>query len=660
MSIKPVIFGEFYGGWATDQRLGIPNSHAYSQSVDFRKSPSSLSVLPQPVREDANICRDLIVNEVMTNDGTVYAYGNAGYFYKRTTAGVWSVEGNTGTGYFGEDYRKDADSIYLAGAKSVSLYNPVSSSSAMLVNKYGPSQSFYNNNANTAPLNVNANQQGSSLTTGILVATNPLLETNISVRYFQTDIEPLNKIQVFVVAKGTGDWTVTLHDGLNNVLATATVTNANLMNNAWNDFIFTTAPNGQVRVYPAPNARTYHIHVTSTVADGTVSSSQSNDLTSCDLIIYADRMVQTNNGYHPIQRFQQFECIGNANYISVWEPITDTPTNSEWQRHKLVLPSEYECCGEATTNEFLIAAFEKNTTGTNTPQEGLLIFWDGLEPTYNYDVPISEGSPQGLHTYQNVAYYYAGGDWWAITSPLTQPVKLRNMPGSATEFTNISAPITVYPYAATVRRGIQLMAYPSATTNTTVNFGVYSWGAVDKNYPESFGYNYLISTGSQNYSASNNLKIGMVQSFGDLLHISWQDNLNGGYGIDVVTNSSKPSSYAKWQSLTFDAGLISKYKTALYMDMYYYIQSGVTVRMAYQTDSDGVWHYSPYYSMTALWNGGQNGNNYARLNCTDTNGGRFHEVQLQIEILCDSTVTTPPAIQSVTLVYDTNSAEVLQ
>lgn len=656
MSIKRLTFGQFSGGWSTDLHLGIKASQAYTQAIDFRKSPSAMSVLPAPSREDGKICKDLIVNEVMSNAGVIYGYGDAGYFYKRTTAGVWSVIGNTGTGYFGMDYRKDADSIYLAGAKSVSLYNPVSSNSAMLVNKYGPSASFYNNSANTPGFNVNANQQGSNLTTTVLVATLPLNEIASQIRYFQTDIEPLNKIQVFVVNKGTGNWTLTLHDGLNNVLGTATVSNASLVNNTFNDFIFTSAPNGQVRVYPAPNARTYHFHLTSTVADGTVSSSALNDLSTCDVQIFADRMVQTNNGYHPIQRFQQFECIGNANYISVWEPITDTPTNAEWQRHKIVLPSEYENCGLATTNEFLIAAFEKNTTGSNTPQEGLLVFWDGLETTYNYDVPIAEGSPQGLHTYQNVAYYYAGGDWWAITSPLTQPVKLRNMPGSATEFTNVNAPITVYPYAATVRRGIHLMAYPSATTNGSVNFGVYSWGAVDKNYPESFGYNYVISTGTQNYTFLNNLKIGMVQSFGDLLHISWRDDVNGGYGIDVISNTSTPATYAKWQSLVVDGNMLSKYKSGIYMDTYYYFPAGASIVMSYQIDNLG-WVPSPSYSVTSLWNGGQNGNNYARFDITNANGGRFHEIQLQIEVFGDGTVTVPPAVQEVGLVFDDNASE---
>lgn len=657
--IKGLIFQNFGGGWATSKKIGIKNSFAYSQALDFRKEPDQISVLPGPVREDAGVVKDLVLNEVMSNDGTIFGYGNAGYLYKRTTAGVWSVEGNTGTGNGGMDYRKDADSIYLAGSKSVSLYSPISGTPTTLVNKYGISYSTYNNSS-LAGLNVNAFQQGSSLTTTLTVATTPLNENGTLLRYFQSDIEPLNKISVFVVAKGTGNWTLTLHDGSNNVLGTATVSNANVVNNTWNDFVFTSAPNGQVRLYVEPNARTYHFHLTSTVADGTVSSSTTNDLRTCDLQIWADRMVVTNNGFHPIQRFLQFECIGNANYLSIWEPISDVPTNTEWLRHKLVFPQEYEVCGLTLQNEFIVVACERTTTGTNTPQEGLLFFWDGLSTSYNYFIRVPEGSPQGLHSFENIAYYYAGGAWWAVTSAVSLPVKIRTMPGSQTEFSGSAAQIKVFPSAATVRRGVHLMTYPGTSTNTSVNFGVYSWGAVDKNFPQSFGYSYIPSTGSQNYSVSNNLSLGGVWSFGDTMHLSWRDDLNGGYGVDVVSNSTNPAATASWESLIFDNNYIAKQKQAMYMESYYSLPAGATITLKYKIDQEASWHYSDAFSTTSLWNGGQNGNNYARLGISSGNAGRFHEIQIGFDIACDSTVTTSPSVSMVSLVYSDLNDEKLQ
>lgn len=665
MAKLPLVFKGFAGGLATDLKSGIKNSFAGtagagslgSYAVDFRRSPSQLTVLPKPVREDNGIVTDLVQNEVMTRDGTIYAIGSTGGFYKRTTAGLWSREANINVGTYGIDYRYDTDSIYLTQNKSVSLYNNVSGTNgtpAMYMSFYGQSFSTYNN-SDTVGFNVSAYQAGSAQTTRIGTS---VLEQNTALRYFQSDIEPLAKISVFVTAKGTGDWTLTLHDGLNNVLATKTITNANLTNNVFNDFTFTTP----VRIYVAANigngiisgnARTYHFHLTSTVADGTVSSSAINDLSTCDLQVWADRMVMTQNGMHPMIRFQQYEIIGNGNYISAWEPLTEPPTNNEWLRHRLTFPSEYEVCGLSVFNEYLAIACEKSTSSnTSVPQEGLIFWWDGVSPTYNYLTKIPEGSPQGIHEYKNVIYYFAGGAWYAIGSPASNPVKIRTMPGSATEYSGAAAPLKVYPYAATVRRGIHLMGYPSMTTDTSINYGVYSWGSVDKNFPESFGYNYLLSTGSTNYSVSNNLTIGMVKSFGDTLHISWRDTLNdGGYGVDVITNASAPATNATWESLIFDNGNPMKEKTGCYITASFLtLPSDCSFKIKYKLDRATSWTYSNEFTEAALLYPNQ-----ARFDVTsDGSGNRFFECQIGLDI---TSGTTSPTFTGITLVFDNNTNE---
>lgn len=659
---QALVFKQFEGGLATDLKLGIKNSFAGTAgagslgtyAIDFRKRPSQFTVLPQPTREDNGIVTDLIQNEVMTKDGTIYAVGDSGGFYRRTTAGIWSKEGDIGVGTYGIDYRIDTDSIYLTQNKNVSLYNNVSGtngSSALYMSFYGQSYSTYQP-TQTVPY-VNPYQAGSSLTT--LVGTS-VLEQNTAIRYFQSDIEPCAKISVFVVSKGTGDWTLTLHDGNNNTLATSTVTNANLTNNVFNDFTFSS----QVRLYVAANigngiyssnARTYHFHLTSTVADGTVSSTSTNDLSTCDLEVWADRMVMPQNGKHPMQRFQQFETFGNANYLSVWEPLSVPPTNDEWLRHRLTFPMEYEVCGLTVFNEYLAIAVER-TTSSNTlvPQEGIIFFWDGTSPSYNYYTKIPEGSPQCIHEYKNNIYYFAGGDWFVITDPASQPIKIRRMPMSNTEYSGVNTPVQIYPYAATVRRGIHLMAYPSMTTDTTINYGVYSWGAVDKNYPDSFGYNYQISTGSYNYSAQNNLTIGMVKSYGDTLHISWRDSsIDGGYGIDVIDNTSTPATNSSWESLIFDNGLTMKEKLGLYiMVTFYSLPSDCSFKLKYQLDRGG-WIYSDDIISDSL--------NYPNIARFDITGNRrYYEAQIGIDITSGSTT---PNFTSLTLVYDDDSQEAL-
>lgn len=660
ITTKPLVFSNNTGGLSDDPKVGIKYSFADGQGINFRSSPSQLTVLPGLSREDNGAAQDLILNEVMASNGVIYATGDAGYVYRRTVPGVWSSIGNLSSGCAGIDYRADTDDIYLTSQKTASNITHVTAGPALPtlnVDYYASSFTTYDNTVN-AGFNVNCDQEGSTSTTTPMVATVPLSEASVARRYFQTDIEPCNQIAVYVVEPGSGDWTVTLQDGLNNTIGTSTILNADLVANTWATFEFTSAPNGQVRLYPAPNARTYHFHVTSTVADGELSSSATNDMSTADCRIYADRFVFTKNGLHPIQRYLEYECFGNGNYLSIWEPITDPPTNDEWLRHRLTFPQEYEVCGLALQNEFLVIACEKNTTlDSSVPQEGMLFFWDGSSDTYVYNVPIQEGTPYALNVYKNVIYYFAGGTWWALSSPTTVPVPQKQMPGTNTDYSGAYAPITMYPYSATIRRDIQLFTWPGTVPNDDFSFGVYSWGQKNKNYPETLGYDYTISTGSQNYSGSNNLSLGMAQAFGDLLHVSWRDDLGGGYGIDVVTNSNAPATYSYWKSLIFDAGFPGKLKTAYYMEIYYPVMpDDATITMSYSINH-GAWQYSPAYSTANLW---QDREHYARFYCTANAGGNFHDIQLQIEIRCPDGVTTSPVVEEVALVYDTNANALMQ
>lgn len=666
MAKKVIVFSQFNGGLSDDSKIGIKYSAAYLQGFDVRSSPSQMSVLPGMTREDGGVVRDLILNEVMASNGIIYGVGNSGVIYRRSVNGMWSVIDSMSSGTGGIDFRKDTDAIYLTSNKTATRIDTIVNGTSPILNVdyFSDSISTYNN-INQVGFVVAADQEGSQLTTAILVATSPLNESDLNRRYFQTDIEPCDRISVYVIAKGTGDWTLTLQDGINNILATSTILNANLKNNAWADFYFTNAPNGQVRLYPAPNARTYHFHVTSTVADGMVSSSTSNDLHTCDVRVWADRFVYPVSGLHVIDRFLQYELFGNGNYISAWEPISDPPTNDEWKRHRLTVPMEYDNVGIDHTNEFSIAAWGMTTTSTiSNPAQGLLTFWDGLADTYNYDVPIAEGTPWALHVYMNVAYYYAGGSWWAITSPTTQPVKLKTLPHATGRYSTTSTPTTMYPYGATVQDGIQLLAFPGKTTNPNINVGVYSWGALNKNYDPTLSYDYLSSTGTQNYATSNNIQLGMVKAFGDLIHLSWRDDQGSGspkYGIDVVTNASLPVGYAKYQSLVISNGYEAKEKTAAYVEAYFpNLPAGVTITLGYSIDEGAFVVDKNSYSTTNLWQGKAS---YARFDVTlDVGGmaaGRFHEIQGQIEIRTGTGIVNPASIQMVAVVIDDGREEQL-
>lgn len=668
-TIRAFVYKSWVGGQATDKKTGIGNSFADSQSLDFRTSPSQMSVLPASRRADNGIVTDLVQNEVMTADGTIYAIGSAGNVYRISPAGVWSLFGNIGSvGTYGINYRQDQDAIYIPGTNSVSQIITVSTNPILQIGFYGDSQSTYDNSSN-AGFNVNSNQSGSALTTAILTTYG---ENNTTQeRFFQTDINPVEKIGVNIITKGTGDWTLVVHDGLNNQLGTTTVTNANLTSNAFNYFVFSAplqinVPTSNTASGTSSNVQTYHFHLTSTVADGTVSSTTSNDLSTADMALYANRLVNTKNGIHAQVTFQQFECITNGRYLSIWEPLGDpAPSNSEWQRQGLSFPSGYEGTGETVFNEYLVVACGLTTTGTNTAQQGILFYWDGLSSTYNYFTPIPEGIPESIHTYENAVYYEAGGNWYTITSVAATPQKIRRLPGTEDLYNDSNVQSHLNPNMGTVRYGVHLLGWPSTTTNPNIPYGVYTWGQTDTTQPYSFGYSYLLSNGDQYVSLTNNLTIGMVKNFGNILHFSWSDS--GAYGVDIVDAGSNPAPFASWESLIEDADITTKQKLASYIEAHWLdIQDGVSIVLKYSINR-GDWVYSSG-TMSNAAGGFSNANlwapddtpNYGRFDIGDsTVEERFYELQVGVDIYCDSTVTEPPVIVGVSVIFDSLGSELL-
>jgi hypothetical protein len=532
---------QFYGGQSSDEAIGTAASFSYSRALEHRRNPSQLTVLPGPRKISAGVITDLILNMVQTKSGDRYAYGDQGNIYKVDTSNVVTSAGKLSTGSDGCLYRSDSDAIYFATQTDVQRMYPMSGTPA-LDQTYGPSKSI-----DTA-----ATRSG-----GALTYTVPTTLTESDLCSFQPDIEPFYSIKVKVVAKGTGNVTLTLHDGLNNVLGTSTITAAN-MTTGQVEFVFSS----QIRALVKPNARTYHFHLTSTVADTTITVATANSLQTADYELWAYRLVDTVNNLHPMIQFEQFNCIGNGNYLAVWEPLSDSsPPNSEFQRHRLTFPAGFEVCGLAVTDEFLVIATAKySSNNTKDFQEGKLFTWDGTAQTYNQVVDVSGGSPEGITSHENYPYFFVNGTLCAWPGG-KNIVKVRTLANTDTTYTDTIDATRVYPNMMTVRDGLLHCGYPSYTSNTAIEHGVYVWGSLEKNYAASFNYGYVPSS-MQTTTTGAALQIGCVRNFGDEMYLSWKD-AGGGYGLDIVDSLCDPAPVAKWRSRRFDAGAIYKDKQAL-------------------------------------------------------------------------------------------------
>ena len=64
---------EFYGGLATDSKIGIENSYADGECLDVRKSPSQMTVLPMSrTLPDSGVITGLMTAMTQSKDGNIW------------------------------------------------------------------------------------------------------------------------------------------------------------------------------------------------------------------------------------------------------------------------------------------------------------------------------------------------------------------------------------------------------------------------------------------------------------------------------------------------------------------------------------------------------------------------------------------------------------
>lgn len=540
--IQTLTIQDFSGGISPADKEGPKGSFWYSRAMDFRKNANRISVLPHMDSLGVGVITGLIQEIVQVPNGTRYALDNNGTFYAIDGSNNVTVVGGTDGGAAGMVYRQDIDRIVMTGPRTASSYYPISgfpATATMQPNKYGPS----------ASADVLAFRTGGGQAYAVPTAID---EVNGQCT-FQPDIEPGYSVKALVLSTGSGDWTMTLHDDANNLLATTTILNASLTTNVLNEWLF----GSQIRMLVKPNARTYHFHLTSTATGGTVACTDSANLNTADFEFWADRFVIPHNGLHPAIHFLQYVCIGNERYLTAWEPLEDNPTNDEWVRHQLTFPPGYEVCGLAIWKNYLaIACEQRSSTNTREFQKGMIFLWNGTDATYTDFFEVPEGSPGGLFCSQGVLYYIAAHTLWGYSGGV--PVDLIQFPNTDPDFTNVDDFTFVNPNMITSRRKVLHVGYPTQTISETIEHGIYTYGRQNKNYNMSMGYSFVTSSGARFNDGTNQLRIGCVKSFGNELLMSWQNLENLGrsdtIGLDISDNSTFPSNSAEYQTLIIDNG----------------------------------------------------------------------------------------------------------
>jgi hypothetical protein len=628
-----------------------------------------MNILPAP-GELSHTLSDLILAMEQDLNGVRWGIGDAGNLYKINTSNVISNVGSIGeNGTAGLLYNQVTDQLYIPGQTTVSMYGQVTTGRPgqprMQAKLFAQSVSVNNGCAQLYDTST-GNFDGAlrSVASASYTIPTSLSETSGTYCLFSPDIEPGYSIQVYIVAKGTGNWTLTLHDSQNNSLAAVTIANASLTNGAFNEFVF----GSQIRVLVgggiASGAANYHFHLTSTVGDGTVQvvpvsygNQATGDMMSVNMLWSAYRLVNTTNGWHPTALFSvqtgtgngQALCIGNGQYLTTYNFDNDSsPSNNSWIRHQLVFKTGFEVCGLSTNNQYLVIAVERRSKNSNRNfQDGALYFWDGTtpQPTFMIDIPM--GAPYGLYTFNNVTYFTVAGSLFAWSGGQTV-IKVRRLAYQNTDYLQAVDHTLVNPNMFTSRYNLLLMGYPSSTTNPNITFGNWSFGTVELTFPNSYGLSYILSNGIENSTAANNLKIGCNQNFVDSLYTSWQYTDGSSvthYGLDVLDNFSAAAQSGSWTSLIYDGGARYKQKQAERVKVSFTaLPTGCTVRAFYILDRG-----SKVY--------GTNSTTGATDALVEINT-RCHEVQYGFEFTCPANTFNPESFTGVTLEMDGQEIEV--
>ncbi len=512
MARKNIVLHGYTGGISNFDKVGPPDSFRFSKNLDIFQDASYLTPNPKATKISSTTVTNLPLWGVDGSpyDTNRYFYDLGGNIYQSTSgdsvSNLRTVSGSAGQGLGILD-----NYLYYAGGKTLGRYGRLTGTPA-----------FTDNFLADGVTNLDQSQtlSGQTYTTPAAIS-----ETAVNKQPFSPNHDPIASIQVFVVAKGTGNWTVTVHDADNNSLATSTIANASVTNTVLNSFAFSSPPRVVI-------GNEYHFHVTSSVADGTLRTGTTSDLSTSTFYEFFDILIQST--YHPIVSLLNGIVIGNNNYLAFWDQANYNP-------NQVQLEYGYVVRTIARVDEFIVAGAWKGNSESSI-EDARLYFWDGISPSFNYSVPVSMGLPNALSSSDNrlIGVYGEQGDLFINSAPFQL---LHNTPNLTDRKTLEIAPGAITPFQAKTAVGY---SFDNSDALGLQN-GVYIYGNETDDYPEAFSFPYTISTGN---TQATNLKLGMLLGVGDDLYIGWREG--SAYGIDKVSKGNDPYTSGEFYSLVLD------------------------------------------------------------------------------------------------------------
>src|SRR5258708_6374566 len=376
MSYKTIEIKEFNTGMTDFEKDGGDGANAQLvQALQIHEDPSYMVPVPIPTKVSGSIVTDLpkwMVDTVPYGTNK-FVYGGSGNMYKVTSSDTFTLDRSGATianGAAGQGLQVLDDWMYYSTSTTIGRYGLIDATPT------------YNDDLfsdGTVNLDQSQTKSGQTYTTPTSITENA---TNQLV--FIPTRDPIKYIAIIPTAKGTGNWTLTVHDSYNNVIGSATVANASLTNGVANNFTFATPLRVVIN-------NSYHFHVTSTVADGTVQTGTTSDLSTANYSEYFGILIADTN-FHPMALLNGL-VIGNGPYLAYWNEATYNP-------NKIVLDKDFTVRSLWKENEFVVAGCWRGTT-IDKATDGMLYYWDGISTVFNYSTPVTSEVLKSLSSILN-------------------------------------------------------------------------------------------------------------------------------------------------------------------------------------------------------------------------------------------------------------------
>lgn len=399
---------------------------------------------------------------------------------------------------------------------------------------------------------------GNTYTTPLTIS-----ETAANRQTFTPTKDPQKSIKVEFGTKGTGNVTLTVHDSVNRVVASVTVANASLPASGAYEFVF-------ANVWRPVRGAPYHFHVTSTVADATLVTTTAADLETGVFTTFYQFLV--NDEYHSIDDMLNFISIANERYVATYDATTFDP-------HRLVFPAGWRTRCQTKFREFMVYGCWKGET-VGDFDTGMLFFWDGYSPTYNFAIPVPEGAVNAMVAERGVLHVFAGYQGEMIDYVGGDSAKkVRRLPK-----VDIGISVETLPKAVTMWQGLLRWGVAGACDSQEIQRAVYTYGSSDEEQPLSLSRDYLISSGNK----LNTVQIGFLLAVNKKLLVGCKDGVSS--WVDVIDPAGLPFATATVEKDIKDYGAMWKEKsTMLVRADFKPLAAGQTIKVKYKLDRASSW-----------------------------------------------------------------------